>query len=71
MATLVANQAAFLAQQQEMARQQQEFAKRFAQIDERFNRIEAILLEHSRILEELPDAVRKKFGFRTEGQDQE
>jgi hypothetical protein len=30
---------------------------------ERFARIEALLLEHSRILAELPDAVREKMGF--------
>lgn len=41
------------------------------QSDERFARIEAILLEHSRILTEhtrileaLPDAVRQRMGFR-------
>ena len=31
---------------------------------ERFARIETLLLEHSRILTELPDAVREKMGFR-------
>jgi hypothetical protein len=31
---------------------------------ERFARIEAILLEHSRILRALPDAVRDKIGFK-------
>ena len=31
---------------------------------ERFARIEAILMEHSRILRALPDAVRDKIGFK-------
>ncbi len=33
--------------------------------DERFARIEAILLEHGRLLQALPDAVREKIGFKT------
>jgi hypothetical protein len=33
------------------------------QADERFARIEALLLEHSQILEALPDAVRERMGF--------
>jgi hypothetical protein len=33
--------------------------------DDRFARIEAILLEHSRILQALPDAIREKIGFKT------
>jgi hypothetical protein len=32
--------------------------------DERFARIEAILLEHGRILRALPDAIREKIGFK-------
>jgi predicted nucleic acid-binding Zn-ribbon protein len=32
--------------------------------DERFARIEALLLEHNRILEDLPEKLRDKFGFR-------
>ncbi len=37
---------------------------RFAEIDKRFVRIEAILMEHSRTLLALPEAVREKIGFR-------
>jgi hypothetical protein len=33
-------------------------------IEERFQRIETILLDHSRILAELPEAVRERMGFR-------
>lgn len=61
-AIMVQNQAAF---QSQMAELERETAKRFA-------RIEAILLDHSRILAEhtrtlqaLPDAVREKIGFKT------
>jgi predicted nucleic acid-binding Zn-ribbon protein len=32
--------------------------------EERFRRIEAILLDHSRILHNLPEAIREKIGFR-------
>ena len=31
---------------------------------ERFARIEAILMEHSRILRALPDAIRERIGFK-------
>jgi hypothetical protein len=64
-ASLVQNQAAFVALIAEMK----------ADADRRFSRIEAILLEHSRILqhhsevlERLPDAVRDKIGFMAAGQ---
>lgn len=36
--------------------------------DERFARIEKILLEHSRILQALPDMIRDKIGFKTPGE---
>jgi hypothetical protein len=73
-AELVQNQAAFVAQMRERDREmiemQRRFARiderfaqvdqRFAQIDQRFANIEALLREHNRILERLPDAVREK-----------
>ena len=34
--------------------------------DERFSRIEAILLEHNRILTSMPDLVREKIGFKAQ-----
>jgi hypothetical protein len=33
-------------------------------IDERFNRIEALLLKHNEILQNLPEAIRDKIGFK-------
>ena len=68
-AILFQNQAAFLARIAEMDR-------RTAEMDrinsERFGRIEALLLEHSRILAEhtrilqaLPETIRQKIGFKT------
>ena len=61
-ALMVHNQAAF---QGQMAELERETAKRFA-------RVEAILLDHSRILAEhtrtlqaLPDAVRDRIGFKS------
>lgn len=60
-AILLQNQASFLARMAEMDRIS----------SERFARIEAILIEHSRILgehtrilERLPEAIREKIGFK-------
>jgi hypothetical protein len=72
-ATLMQNQAAFLARAAETdariaeleRRIDERFARieeRFAAIDKRFERIEATLLEHNRILQALPDAIRDKIG---------
>ena len=58
-----------------LAQNQTALMVRLAQIDadiaatnrinsERFARIEAILADHSRILEALPEAIHRKFGFR-------
>ena len=33
-------------------------------IEQRFARIEALLMEHNRILQALPDAIREKIGFK-------
>ena len=64
-ATLVQTQTAFVAQMAEMrAVSDQRWTETLA----RFARIEAILLEHSRILQALPDAVREKIGFKSPGQ---
>src|SRR5262245_18116943 len=75
MAALHANQIAFTARMAEVdarhaesrrehAELEREIAARFAAIDKRFDRIEAILVEHNRTLQALPDAVREKIGFR-------
>jgi hypothetical protein len=60
MATLLQNQALFLGQMADMNHR----------IEERFARLEAILFQHSQILNEhtrilqaLPEAVREKIGF--------
>jgi hypothetical protein len=69
-ATLVQTQASFLAQMADSNREAAEFRRRTEEwqrrADERFARIENILLDHSRILRELPDAVREKIGFKTD-----
>ena len=68
-ATLVQNQAAFVAQMADFERESAEIKRESADLKrlnaERFARIEAILLEHSRILQALPDAIREKIGFKT------
>ena len=62
------NQTAFLARMADidarMADMDRVNSARMAQIDERFSRVEAILIEHSRILRALPDAIRDKIGFK-------
>jgi hypothetical protein len=67
-ATLVQSQAAFLVQLADSQREAAEFRRRTEEwqrrADERFARIEAILLDHSRILQALPDAIREKIGFK-------
>ncbi len=70
MALLINNQAAFVAQLRETDKQMAEMERtnteRFARIEERFARIETLLLQHNRMLETLPDALRKKIGFTAE-----
>ena len=85
MVLLVQSQAALMQQQTALMQQQAAFLGRLSetdrelaqlrrQTDERFGRIEAILLEHSRILSELmrmmealPGAIREKLGFKPSG----
>jgi hypothetical protein len=69
MALLLHNQAEFVAQ---MARIEQRLADYRARADEtdrinaeRFARIETLLLDHHKKLEELTEAVREKFGFKS------
>ncbi len=68
LAILIQNQASFLAR---MAETDQQIAEMQRINSERFARIEAILLDHSRILadhgrilEALPDTIRQKIGFK-------
>jgi hypothetical protein len=71
LAILIQNQASFLARMSEMDARLAETSRingeRFARIEERFVRIEALLLEHSRILKALPEAIRDKIGFKAPG----
>jgi hypothetical protein len=64
LAILIQNQASFLARMSDID-------ARVAEMDrinaERFARIEALLLEHNRILQALPDAIRDKIGFKPPG----
>ena len=60
-ATFVQSQATFQTQMAEMRKEHLELERSSS---ERFARIEAILIEHSRILHALPDAVREKIGFK-------
>jgi hypothetical protein len=72
---MVHTQAAFLAQSAETAkrleeieREKIELDKKYTEsqvrIDERFARIEAILIEHNRILQSLANTVGEKIGFK-------
>jgi hypothetical protein len=65
LATLIQNQASFLARVSEID-------SRVADMDrinsERFARIETLLLEHNRILQALPDTIRDKIGFKVKEQ---
>jgi hypothetical protein len=64
LATLIQNQASFLARMSDID-------SRVADMDrtnsERFARIEALLIEHNRILQALPDVIRDKIGFKPPG----
>jgi hypothetical protein len=73
--SLVQAQAAGVLNQTALAQNQTAFLARMAEIDaqrvetdringERFARIEALLMEHSRILRALPDVIRDKIGFK-------
>jgi hypothetical protein len=69
--TLMQNQAAFLARAAQIDARVAEIDARMAETNrlnaERFARIEALLLEHNRILQALPDAIRDKIGFKAPG----
>jgi len=56
-ALLIQNEAALLARQAEAD-------KRFARIERDLEQIKAILLRHEQILNQLPEAIRQKIGFK-------
>ncbi len=75
-ASLVQSQASLVEANAALAQSQAAFLKRMAELEtdiaqtnrvntERFARIEVILIEHSRILKAMPDAVRDKIGFKS------
>jgi hypothetical protein len=68
MATLLQNQASLVQNQAAFVGRMSEIDERLSKLErimsERFARIEAILIEHSRILQTLPDAIREKIGFK-------
>jgi transposase len=67
-ALLIQNQAAFLermaSMDRELVEQKRENAVQQRENAERFARIEAILLEHTRLLRALPETIRQKIGFK-------
>ena len=64
LATLIQYQASFLAR---MSVIDSRVADMVRINSERFARIEALLLEHNRILQALPDVMREKIGFKPPG----
>ena len=68
MALLIQNQAALLQNMTAFLTRMTQIDARTAEMDrinsERFARIEAILIEHSRILRALPDTIGDKIGFK-------
>jgi hypothetical protein len=69
MAMLTQNQASFLGRLSETERLHSEFeratSERFARIEKQMTEIIRVLGEHGRLLEQLPEAVRDKIGFKT------
>ena len=67
-ALLIHNQASFLAQLAETNRNlettKMEGNKRFARIEAKFEEVIAALRRHEQILNELPEAIRQKIGFK-------
>ncbi|MBI4476162.1 MAG: hypothetical protein HY654_03255 [Acidobacteria bacterium] len=70
-ALLVQNQAALVAQHTSFLTELRELAadsaRRFATIEQelrQFEQIKAILLRHEQILNELPEAIRQRIGFK-------
>ena len=73
MVLLIGNQAAFVEQMARSDRELVELKRRgdesFARIEQRFSRIEDILIQHTTILEQLPEAIRQKIGFNSPKQN--
>ena len=71
MTLLIHNQAAFLSRvadtDRRLAEIERESSERFKRIENDMAAILRVLSEHSRMLEQLPEAVRNKIGFKREG----
>jgi|KBSSwiStaDraftv2_1062776.scaffolds.fasta_scaffold03217_3 hypothetical protein len=67
-ALLIHNQAQFVQLQSQIAAESARLDRRYNELkeesDRRFARIEALLLEHDRLLRGLPDAIKDKIGFK-------
>ena len=63
-ATLIQNQASFLSR---MAQMDQISSERFARIEALLLDHSRILAEHTRILQALPETIREKIGFKAGG----
>ncbi len=61
MAMLIQNQASFLGSMADIERASSE---RFARIESELGAIRRVLLDHGRLLERLPEAVKEKIGFK-------
>jgi hypothetical protein len=64
MQTLAVMQQSHAQHEREMAQLRRESEENKRAADERFARIEAILMEHNRILSRLADTVGEKIGFK-------
>ena len=58
---LIQNQAAFASQLGETNRRSDE---RFSRMEEELKQIKAILLRHEQLLQDLPEAIMQKIGFK-------
>ena len=71
MAVLLHNQAQFVQVQAQFAAEIAKLDRRYNKLkeeaDRRFARIEALLLEHDRLLRGLPDAIKDEIGFKIQG----
>jgi hypothetical protein len=63
MALLIQYQASFLRDLHDL---QRENSERFSRIEAELAAIRHVLVEHSRLLERLPEAVRDKIGFKVQ-----
>ena len=65
MALLIQNQAALLSQLTEDHKRLSKNEQDLAEIKSDLSQIKAILLRHEGMLNELPEAIRQKIGFKT------